>query len=162
MDRRLRWTVLAAIVLIGASALLLIQRSDPAGDLRGLTWVATAHQLGVVGYRDPVGALSPDGRHLAYSEGPHVRIVPIGGGPSPALPAADGQVRHLAWGAGHGGALIAEDTRGASRWWLIDPARGTREPLFGDRTGFQDPWPSSSAGRIAGCRMRSSTVPTCT
>jgi len=137
MNRRLRWTVLAAIVLIGASALLLVQQSNTAAELPRLTWVATAHQLGVVGYRDPVGVVSPDGRHIAYSEGPYVRVVPIGGGSSPVLPAAEGQVRHLAWGAGHGGALIAEDTRAASRWWLIDLVRGTRRPLFGDRTEIQ-------------------------
>lgn len=138
MNRRLRWTVLAAIVLLGAMALLLVQRTGPAGNPPRLTWIATAHQLGVVGYRDPVGVPSPDGRYLAYSEGPYVRVVPVGGGSSPVLPAAEGQVRHLAWGAGHGGALIAEDTRAASRWWLIDPERGTRRPLFGDRTEIQD------------------------
>jgi hypothetical protein len=45
-----------------------------------LAWVATALQLGVVGYRDPVGALSPDGELLAYAEGRHLRVVPVGGG----------------------------------------------------------------------------------
>jgi hypothetical protein len=133
MVRRPRLLVLGAIVVVGASALFLVRGPAPADVPPRLTWVATAHQLGVVGYRDPVGVLSPDGRHLAYSEGPHVRVVPIGGGSPATLPAAEGQVRHLAWGVGQGGALVAEDTRAASRWWLVDPVRGTRAPLFGQR-----------------------------
>ena len=32
-----------------------------------LTYVTTAHQLGVVGYRDPAGAISPDGKRAILS-----------------------------------------------------------------------------------------------
>ena len=74
-----RGTVLIAL-LVAAAALLLWSRQRPGPGDAGprFTWVATAHQLGVVGYRDPVGAISPDGRHVAYSEGRYVRVVPIG------------------------------------------------------------------------------------
>lgn len=66
-------------------------------DLPTLSYVTTAHQLGVVGYRDPAGAISPDGKRFAYSEGRFIRIVPIGGGAPLTLPAGDGQVRFLEW-----------------------------------------------------------------
>src|SRR5688500_1751770 len=62
-----------------------------------LTYVTTAHQLGVVGYRDPAGAISPDGKHFAYSEGRFIRVIPLGGGAPVPLPAGEGQVRALEW-----------------------------------------------------------------
>ncbi len=71
--------------------------SAPAVESPQLSYVTTAHQLGVVGYRDPAGAISPDGKRFAYSEGRFIRIVPIGGGAPVTLPAGDGQVRFLEW-----------------------------------------------------------------
>ncbi len=62
-----------------------------------LAYVTTAHQLGVVGYRDPAGAISPDGKRFAYSEGRFIRVIPIGGGAPVTLPPGEGQVRYLAW-----------------------------------------------------------------
>src|SRR5262245_495490 len=62
-----------------------------------MTWVATAHQYGPVGYRDPPAAISPDGRWVAYAEGRFLRVRPVGGGPAVDLPAADAQIRHIAW-----------------------------------------------------------------
>src|SRR6186997_2084910 len=62
-----------------------------------LSYVATARQLGVVGYRDPAGAISPDGKRFAYSEGRFIRVMPIGGGAPITLPPADQQVRYLEW-----------------------------------------------------------------
>jgi Tol biopolymer transport system component len=62
-----------------------------------LSYVTTAHQLGVVGYRDPAGVISPDGTRLAYSEGRFIRIVPMGGGAPVTLPPSSGQVRLLEW-----------------------------------------------------------------
>ena len=50
---------LAAIPFAGAL------RVDPPA--KRLAWVGDAHQFGPVGYRDPAGAISPDGRWLAYS-----------------------------------------------------------------------------------------------
>ena len=62
-----------------------------------LSYVTTARQLGVVGYRDPAGAISPDGKRFAYSEGRFIRVVPIGGGAPVTLPPGDQQVRFLEW-----------------------------------------------------------------
>ncbi len=112
----MRALVLFAIV-VGALVALLWTRPDPSlpGEVPRLAWVATARQLGVVGYRDPVGALSPDGTRLAYSEGREVRVVPVGGGTPLTLPPGEGQVRHLAWAADD--QLVVEDTGAAARWW---------------------------------------------
>lgn len=99
------------------------------------TWVATAHQQGVVGYRDPVGVLSPDGRTVAYSEGRFIRITPVTGGLSPRLPPADGQVRWIAWLDRT--RLIVEDTGAPVRWWVYPIDGGPRHPLW-SRDDTQD------------------------
>jgi Tol biopolymer transport system component len=93
-----RQLVLPAIIVSALITILWAQPVAPtAADLPTLTYVTTAHQLGVVGYRDPVGAISPDGKRFAYSEGRFIRIVPIGGGAPVTLPPGDGQVRFLEW-----------------------------------------------------------------
>jgi len=86
-------------IVVGALVAMLWARSaaPPAVDPPTLAYVTTAHQLGVVGYRDPAGAISPDGKRFAYSEGRFIRIMPIGGGAPITLPAGDGQVRFLEW-----------------------------------------------------------------
>ena len=85
--------VVGALVAIAVGAPGIVAGRGTA-DAR---YVTTAHQLGVVGYRDPAGAISPDGKRFAYSEGRFIRIVPIGGGAPVTLPAGDGQVRFLEW-----------------------------------------------------------------
>ena len=94
----MRQLILLTIV-VGALVAMLWARSaaPPAVDPPTLAYVTTAHQLGVVGYRDPAGAISPDGKRFAYSEGRFIRIMPIGGGAPITLPAGDGQVRFLEW-----------------------------------------------------------------
>jgi Tol biopolymer transport system component len=93
-----RQFVLLTLVVSALATMLWAQPSAPASaDLPALTYVTTAHQLGVVGYRDPAGAISPDGKRFAYSEGRFIRVIPIGGGAPVTLPPGDGQVRVLAW-----------------------------------------------------------------
>lgn len=94
----MRTFVLFAIVVAALAALLWARPgAGKAVDPPQLTYITTAHQLGVVGYRDPAGAISPDGKHFAYSEGRFIRVIPIGGGAPVTLPPADGQVRFLEW-----------------------------------------------------------------
>lgn len=94
----MRQLILFGIVIAAIVALLWARPSPaPAGDMPRLSFITTAHQLGVVGYRDPAGVVSPDGKRFAYSEGRYIRIIPIGGGAPVTLPPAEGQVRHLAW-----------------------------------------------------------------
>ena len=58
-----RFVVLVGVVAAGVAAMLWMRPSTTAAvDPQRLTYVATAEQLGVVGYRDPVGAVSLDGR----------------------------------------------------------------------------------------------------
>lgn len=89
--------MLFAIVVGALVALLWRQAATPAFEAPSLTYITTAHQLGVVGYRDPAGAISPDGKKFAYSEGRFIRVIPIGGGAPVTLPPAEMQVRFLAW-----------------------------------------------------------------
>lgn len=111
-------------VVVGALVALLWARpvAVPGGEAPRLTYITTARQLGIVGYRDPVGVISPDATRLAYTEGRHVRVLPIGGGVPQTLPPGDGQIRHLVWADND--TLIAEDTGAATRWWSYDLAAG--------------------------------------
>ncbi|MGE0864672.1 MAG: hypothetical protein AB7P34_12295 [Vicinamibacterales bacterium] len=128
----MRALVLFGVVVGALVALLwarpaLVQGSEPPR----LTYVTTAHQLGVVGYRDPVGVISPDATRVAYSEGRHIRVVPIAGGVSLTLPAGEGQIRYLAWAGNE--TLVAEDTGADIRWqqYSLSDGAGTRQPLWG-------------------------------
>lgn len=93
-----RKLILLAIV-VGALALWWGRAASSAPTIEPprLAYVTTAKQQGVVGYRDPAGAISPDGKRFAYSEGRFIRIIPIGGGSPVTLPPNDGQVRNLQW-----------------------------------------------------------------
>jgi Tol biopolymer transport system component len=94
----MRGAVLFTIVVGALVALLWAStRSAPAIQPPQLTYVTTAHQLGVVGYRDPAGAISPDGKRFAYAEGRFIRVMPIGGGAPITVSEADQQVRFLEW-----------------------------------------------------------------
>jgi len=93
-----RRILLLVVVLIAAAVAIAWQNlRAPQRDAPQLTWVATAHQYGPVGYRDPAAAISPDGRWVAYSEGRFLRVRPIGGGPAVDLPPGEQQFRQLAW-----------------------------------------------------------------
>jgi Tol biopolymer transport system component len=95
-----RALVLVATVAAAVVAMVITRSASPRTTTDPplqLTYVTTAHQLGVVGYRDPAGAISPDGTRFAYSEGRFIRVIPIGGGAPVTLPPADQQVRNLAW-----------------------------------------------------------------
>jgi len=92
----LRGLLLFALFVALTSAFVFILPSMQSDDRR-LVWVATAHQYGPVGYRDPAAAISPDGKWIAYSEGRFLRVRPIDGGPFLELPAGPGQIRYLTW-----------------------------------------------------------------
>ena len=96
----LRALVVLGVVIVGVVAVLYMRAERVAPNTiisPQLSYVTTAHQLGVVGYRDPAGVISPDGKRFAYSEGRFIRVIPIGGGAPISLPPADQQVRFLAW-----------------------------------------------------------------
>src|SRR5947199_8109314 len=92
-----RWLLLVGGVAAGAGAIAWnVRRGSPNADV-ALSWVATAHQFGPVGYRDPAGALSPDGRWIAYSEGRFLRVRSVDGGPTVGFPPGEAQIRNIAW-----------------------------------------------------------------
>ena len=112
----MRSLILSGVIAAGLSA-LVFARQEPTStaDLPQLSYVATAHQLGVVGYRDPFGAISPDGTRLAYTEGRFIRVVPIDGGAPITLAPGEGQIRYLEWI--DNATIAAEERAPAARWW---------------------------------------------
>lgn len=112
------------------------------------TWVATATQHGIVGYRDPAVAIAPSGRLVAYSEGRTVRITPVAGGVDVATSRGEGQIRHLAWVDDR--RVIVEDGGAAARWQLVEIGVG-RAPL----------WPTAtleSASGTSGLRLTANAL----
>lgn len=120
--------VLGIVILAAAAWATRDRGGEIETPLPRATYVATAQQQGVVGYRDPIGVVSPDGRLVAYSEGRSVRVVPIKGGLSPEMPVAAQQVRWLAWL--DRSRLIVEDTGTPERWWVYDSGGGDRRPVW--------------------------------
>ncbi len=53
----------------------------PAQDSIRLKLVTTAHQFGPIGYRDPLGVISPSGEWLAYSTAQRLYVQRVVGGP---------------------------------------------------------------------------------
>jgi Tol biopolymer transport system component len=123
------------VLLLTAALLILWSRSrstSPETDAPRLTYVATANQLGVVGYRDPVGAISSDGARLAFAEGRHLFETRTTGGARRELAAADGQIRHVA-ARGASSDWLFEDAAVSPRWWTVS-STAAKQPLFGSRT----------------------------
>src|SRR5260221_10209210 len=126
-----RSALLFVLFVAITSALVLFLPRGQMTDPR-LTWIADAHQFGPVGYRDPAGAISPDGRWIAYSEGRFLRVRAAAGGPIDDLPAGDTQIRNIVWSA-DSRTILADGFRGPAGWALYDRLDGTRRPLWGDR-----------------------------
>jgi Tol biopolymer transport system component len=132
MSRRAVLLVLVvAAVAVADFALYWRRAPDAATDAR-FVWLATAHQFGPVGYRDPPGAISPDGRWIAYAEGRFLRVVPVGGGPTIDLPPQEAQIRSLSWRP-DGRAILADGYRGPLGWALYDLGPRTRSGLWEGR-----------------------------
>ncbi len=152
----MRQLVLLAIV-VGALIVLLWARPGrtPAGDAPQLAYLTTAHQLGVVGYRDPPGAISPDGRHFAYAEGRFIRVIPIGGGAPVTLAPGEGQIRSLTWQSNEN--VIGEETGTGKVWWTYDLASRQRRRLWDGRADAYRQLAWSSDGNTAVAIMNSSS-----
>lgn len=95
-----------------------------------LSYVTTAHQFGVVGYRDPVGAISPDGKHFAYAEGRFLRVMPIGGGAPLTLTPGHGQIRMLTWTTDS--RIVVLDAAPSGRFWSYELGQEGRQRLPDD------------------------------
>ncbi len=128
----IRPLVLAAVLLFAGLALWLAPSGEPNPSTERLTWVAEAHQFGPVGYRDPAGAISPDGRWIAYSEGRFLRVRSAAGGPFVDLPEGEAQIRNIAWSA-DSRSILADGFQTQSGWAVYDRVDGSRRPLWSDR-----------------------------
>jgi Tol biopolymer transport system component len=132
MNSRARLLILFALVAAGAAALWRTSVRVPVADMSRLTWLADAHQLGPVGYRDPAGAISPDGRWIAYSEGRFLRVRSATGGPLVDLPTGEAQIRNLAWSPDNR-TILADGFATQTGWGLYDRVDGTRRRLWPGR-----------------------------
>ncbi len=144
-----RVVVLLGVVAVAAAVWVAGLGRQPAAATASVerppttTWIATAHQRGIVGYRDPAVAVSPSGRLIAYSEGRVLRVTPVGGGVDVASATGDGQVRHLTWVDDR--RVVFEDGDASARWQMLEVGVGAR-PL----------WPSAtleSTGRTSGMTL---------
>jgi Tol biopolymer transport system component len=124
-----RAAMLIGLVAVAALAVSVARQRAGAAAPPHLAWVAEAHQLGPVGYRDPAGAISPDGLSIAYSEGRFLRVRPTSGGPSVDLPAGDAQIRSLFWRP-DGRSIVTDADRSAGGWIVYDVVTRTRARLW--------------------------------
>src|SRR5262249_53471647 len=97
-----------------------------------LAWGATAHQLGPVSYRDPAGAISPDARWIAYSEGRFLRVRPVDGGPSVEFPPGEAQIRNITWSP-DGRSIVTDGYVTQGGWAVYDRVDATRKPFWANR-----------------------------
>ena len=139
------------------------QAQLPADARSRLRFVVEARQLGPVGYRDPIGVMSPDGEWLAYTSQGHVRLTHTAGGAITTLgPRA--MVPAIAWLPDSRHVAVLENVGGIAAWWLVDIPSGTRRALWGrpfpkaasgadsvaDATQFREIAWSTGGGRLAG------------
>ncbi len=104
-----------------------------------LHYVTTARQSGPVGYRDPLGVISPDGQWLAYAAGTGLYLQRIVGGPVTELGPGINRVIDMAW-LPDSRRLAARERlldRSASYWLVYDITTGERTPLWPDKTHLQ-------------------------
>ncbi len=127
-----RVVALLVLVAAGAAAFLFARSRADAPDAHRLAWVTDAHQLGPVGYRDPAGAISPDGNWIAYSEGRFLRVRSTDGGPLVELPSGEAQIRTIVWSPDNR-AILTDGFQTQGGWCLYDRVDGTRRPLWSGR-----------------------------
>jgi Tol biopolymer transport system component len=127
----MRAILILAAALLGA-ALAVWMRPERGVDPARLSWVATAHQFGPVSYRDPAGAISPDGQWIAYSEGRFLRVRPRDGGPAMEFPPGNTQIRNLAWSP-DSRTIITDGATTPASWSTYDRAASTRQALWPSR-----------------------------
>jgi len=114
-----------------------------------LQYIATAQQLGPVSFRDPLGALSPNGEFITWSVQHHLYVRRTNGGPVREIADDPGVILHLAWLPDSRG-IAAERRSRTPHWWLYDLETGRRGFLFppGHRASPIAP-PSDSLRQLA-------------
>jgi Tol biopolymer transport system component len=123
---------LAMTAIFGACLGLAATATLEAQDSGRLKLVVTAHQFGPVGYRDPLGVISPSGDWLAYSIAHRIFIQRTVGGPVAELPPCNATIRHLTW-LPDDHTIVADCGDPRPRWWSYDTATGTRHSLWPEK-----------------------------
>jgi Tol biopolymer transport system component len=144
-----RSLILLSLLAAGAAAAVFRAPRPPAPDATRLSWIATAHQFGPVGYRDPAGAISPDGTWIAYAEGRFLRMQAVGGGPIVELPAGEAQIRNLSWHP-DSHTILSDGFDTPNGWGLYDSVAGTRRRIWRDRDDVRQATWSPDGRSIAG------------
>jgi Tol biopolymer transport system component len=104
-------------------------RTVPETPLQRLHYLATATQFGPVSFRDPLGALSPDGRWLAYAVQQHLYLQPVPLGPLVSDGLEAGVILHLTWSPDSRRVIL--DRRGAApRWRAYELESHSEVPLW--------------------------------
>ena len=95
--------------------------------------LTTAHQMGPVAYRDPAGAVSPDGRWLAYTQGREVLVLDLAEDEVLSLGLAPSQVRYLTWHPDSDRVLVHERSfdRRRQGWFVYDIETGAKQTFWG-------------------------------
>jgi hypothetical protein len=98
--------------------------------------IATVRQFGPVGYRDPIGVISPDGRWLATAAQQVLQVRTLPDGEARDLEAGIGRINILRWT--DDGALAIAQAGESVTWWRYDVASGARAPLWAAGTSVRD------------------------
>ena len=138
--------------------LLLIAIAAAGAVYRGLAaplklqYVTTAHQAGPVGFRDPIGAVSPDGVWLAYISNRHLFLHRIEGSSTVELLPADNTKSAVTWFPDSAHLAVQEvPFAQGPQWFRYDVATGKREPLNSPpAAASQNVRPSTVAEKVWG------------
>lgn len=96
-----------------------------------LHYVSTAHQAGPVGYRDPIGVVSPNGEWLATAVNRHLYIQRVRGGPRVELMPSDRLKPWITWLPDSAHLAVQEqEAPGIAEWFLVDVPGAGRKPLW--------------------------------
>ena len=140
-----------SILAVFAISTMLMAYRGSAAPTR-LHYVTTAHQAGPVGFRDPIGAVSPDGVWLAYISNRHLFLHRIEGSWTTELLPDDDRKTALKWFPDSMHIAVMEAPFGAiPRWFRYDIATGKREPMEPPPTpAAQEMKPPSMSEKIWG------------
>ncbi len=119
------------LLLLGAA---LFTQSPQTAEPR-LRYLSTVRQYGPVGYRDPLGVISPDGAWLATASETRVQVQRTLGGPIADLGPSDEQITDLAWlpDSRHLAVRARTFERRTTRWVVYDVLSRRRALLWPER-----------------------------